>query len=471
MRTWLRSLNAQLFLWAILPVMLAITALVTTSVYVHQQEMRDFVSSRDLSLVYGQARMLSHLVESGELDPSGEDLALWVNNLALDMPPLIVIDGEGKALAHPDEGKVGTILTGIPGLQLILSQQAGSTIVSSEGQSYVVSFAWVHDTDWRVIITESVDSVVSPSLRFSRWGPILAVTAVAVSLLIIGFNWMTVVRPIRVLASAADQVTWQSYPEIPFPEGSVHEVDSLHRALDAMVARIREYESSIRLYLGATTAGQEEERARIAREIHDGPVQEIIALGQRLDMIRDSLERHKAEGDCAEEIRLLLNEMRDTQMATVEELRRIVNDLRPVYLEDLGFLPALDMLASQANARGQARVRIKADEEFQRLPLEVELAAYRITQEALNNALQHAEAQNVLIEVACSGNGVLLVISDDGLGFSPPERLENLTQTGQFGLLGIHERVAQLGGTMELNARPRAGTRLTIHLPGNLCAA
>ena len=466
MRTWLRSLNAQLFLWAILPVTLAITALVTASVYVHQREMQDFVSSRDLSLVYAQARMIAHLVERGAIDANGTDLNLWMDNLAQDMPPLIVIDGQGFAFAHPENDKVGQRITDLPGLQMVLSQSAGSSVVSSGGEADVVSFALVQDTDWRVIIIESVDSVVGPTLRFSKLGPILAAIAVAISLFIIGFNWRTVVHPIRILSSAADQVAWQTYPQIPFPDESVHEVETLHRALSAMVTRIREYETSIRRYLGVTTLGQEEERARIAREIHDGPVQEIIALGQRLDMVRSSMAKDNDDVDCAGEVQELLNEMRDTQTATVEELRRIVNDLRPVYLEDLGFLPALEMLARQANTWGQVSVQIKAGDEIHRLPIDVELAAYRITQEALNNALQHAKAQNVIIEVSCSGDGVLLVISDDGQGFSPPAHLENLTQTGRFGLLGIHERVIQLGGTMDLDSRQLEGTQLTIHLPG-----
>jgi signal transduction histidine kinase len=460
-RRWFHSLNAQLFLWAILPVMLTITALVTTSVYLHQHEMQEFVSSRDLSLVYAQARMLAHLVEHGAIDASGTNLTPWISSLAQNMPPLIVIDGQGYALAHPEQERVGTVLTDLPELQIVLSQPAGSGVFGMGNEAAVVSFALVQDTDWRVIIRESVDSIAGSTLQFSRLGPILAVIAVAISLFIIGFNYRTVVRPLRILSNAADQVTWQSYPRIPFPEESVHEIESLHRALVAMVQRIREYETSIRDYLGATTLGQEEERARIAREIHDGPVQEIIALGQRVDILRN----HIAQANTAE-INKVLNEMRDTQMATVEELRRIVNDLRPVYLEDLGLLPALEMLARQANARGQVYVQIKVPDEIQRLPLDVELAAYRITQEALNNALQHANAQEIVIEVTCSVDGLLLTIADDGQGFAPPEQLESLTRTGRFGLLGIRERVGQLGGTMVLEAKPHVGTRITIRLPG-----
>jgi signal transduction histidine kinase len=158
-------------------------------------------------------------------------------------------------------------------------------------------------------------------------------------------------------------------------------------------------------------------------------------------------------------------------MATVEELRRIVNDLRPVYLEDLGFLPALEMLARQANKRGQVHVEIKTHNPIQRLPLDVELAAYRITQEALNNALQHANAHNIVIEVACATKGLVLMISDDGQGFTPPDPLETLTRTGRFGLLGIRERVVQIGGTMTLEATPFEGTCLTISLPGCANAA
>ena len=461
MRTWFRSLNAQLFLWAVLPVMLAITALVSTSVYIHQQEMQEFVSTRDLSLVYGQARMFTHLVEDGVIDTGGKDVEKWVDNLTLGMPPLIVIDGQGYALAHPDKTRIRTLLADLPGLQTVLSQPSGSIVVGSGSEAVVVSFASIYETNWRVVITENADSFIGPTLRYSKLGPVIAAIAVAVSLVIIGFNWRTVVRPLRILSNAADQVSWQSYSDLPLPHESVHEIEILHRALVAMVERIREYEISIREYLGATTLGQEEERARIAREIHDGPVQEIIALGQRLDMIRGSIAQ-----DNTGELKILLGEMRDTQMATVEELRRIVNALRPIYLDDLGFLPALEMLAHQANGRGKVRVQVDVVGEIQRLPLDVELAAYRITQEALNNALQHADADQILVEVSCVGGGLLLVISDDGQGFSPPKSLDNLTQVGRFGLLGIRERVAQVGGKMTLDSVPQQGTRLAVHLSG-----
>jgi signal transduction histidine kinase len=428
--------------------------------------MEDFVSSRNLSLVYAQSHMISHLIEDKVIDPDGRNLDAWIDNFSLDMPPVVVVDGKGMTLAHPDKEKIGQHLADFPGSQYVLSQTTGSKIVSSDGTDYIVTFTLVQDTDWRVIITESVDSVIGPTLRLSKLGPILTLIAVAVSLFIIGFNWRTILRPIQILSGAADQVNWRSYPQIPFPEESVQEIEALHRALVAMIARIKEYEVGIRSYLGATTQGQEEERARIAREIHDGPVQEIIALGQRLDMIRDSLLRDSEQGECSEEVSFLLNEMRGTQIETIEGLRRIVNDLRPVYLEDLGFLPALEMLVQQANLRGGVNVEMRSDGIIQRLPIDLELIAYRIAQEALNNALQHADAETVIIEVSCFKDGLRLVVSDDGSGFTPPDRLETLTYSGRYGLLGIHERVSQQDGKLQLESGPDKGTRLTVHLPG-----
>ncbi|MDF1515137.1 MAG: histidine kinase [Anaerolineae bacterium] len=461
MRTWLRSLNAQMFLWAVLPVMLVITALGTTSFYMYQRKMQDFVGSRDLSLAYGQARMLAHLLEDGAIGIDGAGLTRWLDNLTLDMPPLMVIDGQGIALVHPDKARIGTYLNDLPGLQNVISRQAGSSVVGRGREAVIVSFALVYDTDWRVVIVESVHSFIGPALRFSQFGPVIAMIAIAISLLIIGFNWLTVVRPLRLLSAVADQISGHSYPRIPLPRESVHEVESLHNALSAMVDRIREYEVSIRQYLDATTQGQEEERARIAREIHDGPVQEIIALGQRIDIVRSSIVQ-----DDGEEAQELLAEMRTTQLAPVEELRRIVNALRPVYLEDLGFLPALEMLAQQANTRGQVQVHIKVEGKIKRLPLDVELAAYRITQEALNNALQHANAREINVQVSCSGMGLSLEITDDGDGFMPPENLDILTRFGRFGLLGIRERTGKLGGVMALESAPGRGTILKISLPG-----
>jgi two-component system sensor histidine kinase DegS len=208
------------------------------------------------------------------------------------------------------------------------------------------------------------------------------------------------------------------------------------------------------------TRGQEAERSRLARELHDGPVQDLIALGQRAEMAQRLVKRGQVE-----EAEVLLEELRDAELATVEELRRLVGALRLRYLEDLGFIPALELLVRQASEQTAARVQLEKVCTRQRLGADVELAAYRIAQEALNNALQHARAENVTVRVRCDTDGLMLAVVDDGEGFELPPRPDLLTRDGHFGLLGMRERATLLGGVFRIDTAPGEGTRITVHLP------
>jgi signal transduction histidine kinase len=460
----LRSLQVQLFLWAVLPVTFVVIALAFTGVYAHQRRMRDFVAERDLALV----RMTAHLVEDGiahgVVSGQGDGLSTWMAQFARSQPEtiaLIVVDGQGSVLAHPDPEQIGGDLSGIPVTGDALGQGEGSLIVPGEsGDPLLVSFAPVEGAGWSVIAWEPVEQLIGPILRFSSLTPIVAAGAAVLSLLILSFGWRTIVRPLQRLALAAEQVSWGDFSAIPESVGGVQEIDDLHRALADMTDRIQGYEASIRDYLGAVTEGQEAERARLARELHDGPVQDLIALVQRAEMAQRLLERGETE-----EAEALLAESRDAELATVEELRRLIGALRPAYLEDLGFIPALEMLVRQIAEGTTAHVQLGKACTGQRLAPEVELAAYRIAQEALNNALQHAGAENITVRVRCDGAGVTLEVQDDGVGFDLPPRPDLLTQAGHFGLLGIRERATLLGGSFRIQTGPGEGTRLTVRLP------
>jgi two-component system sensor histidine kinase DegS len=227
-----------------------------------------------------------------------------------------------------------------------------------------------------------------------------------------------------------------------------------------MAERIRGYEAGVRDYLTAITEGQEAERARLARELHDGPVQDLIALGHGAEMVQRLLSR-----DEVAEARSLLDDLRDTERETVEELRRIIGALRPSYLEDLGFIPALEMLVRQADERTHAQVRLEKAGAGRRHAPAVELAAYRIAQEALTNAVQHAEAETIVVRVRTISESLDLSVVDDGIGFDLPSRPDVLTHAGHFGLMGMRERATLLGGSFRVDTAPGEGTRITVNLP------
>lgn len=462
MARWLRSLQAQLILWAILPVTLAVIALAFTGVYTHQREMRDFVAERNQVL----ARLIAMSIEDGlaygVIAPDGTGLSAWLPVTAGELSGAVaIIDGTATVLAHTDTGQVGANVGGAPGVATALERREGSVMVADDsGGAVLVTFAPVRSTNWVVMIREPVGGIIGPILRFSGLGPIAAVIAVGISVLILTFGWRTIVRPLRQLSQAAEQVSWGDHDVIYQNVGGVEEIRELHRALEAMVERIKGYEASIHDYLGAMTQGQESERARLARELHDGAVQALIASGQRLEMARRMVER----GEDAD-ARTLLEDLRAQQVEMVEELRRIIGDLRPVYLDDLGFLPALEMLVQSADRRSGAEVRLEVGPHHRRLSPDVELAAYRITQEAVNNALKHAHAAHITVHVWCDAEGLTLTIADDGVGFNLTERPDMLTRTGRFGLVGLQERVRHINGTLHIKTSPGAGTEIIARLP------
>ncbi len=462
MRRWLRSLHTQLFLWAVLPVTFVIIGLAFTGVYAHQREMRDFVAERDLALARLTAWMVEDGLAHGMIGVDGSGLAAWMTPVVGSQPgAVIVVDGEGRALAHPDPQQVGVNLGTDPGVVAALEQHAGAIIVTGRDDEPMLStFAPVGGTDWVVLVQEPVEGLIGPILRLSSLAPIVAAGAGIVSLLVLTFGWRTIVRPLQRLAQAAEQVSWGDYSAISEPVGGVQEVRDLHRALAEMVERIRGYQAGMRDYLGAVTQGQEAERARLARELHDGPVQELIVLGQRAEMVQRLVER-----DETEQAQALLEALRRAELETVAELRRLIGALRPIYLEDLGFLPALEALVQQTAGRTPARVRLERESTAHRCTPEVELAAYRIAQEALNNALQHAQAQNIVVRVRCDREELALSITDDGVGFTLPPGPDLLTQAGHFGLVGMQERATRLGGALQVRTAPGEGTQVAVRLP------
>ena len=462
MRRWLRSLHTQLFLWAVLPITFVIIGLAFTGVYAHQREMRDFVAERDLALARLTARMVEDGLAHGTVGADGSGLAAWMTPVLGSQPgAVIVVDGEGRALAHPNPQQIGVNLGADPGVVAALEQRAGAIIVTGQDDEPMLStFAPVGGTDWVVLVQEPVEGLIGPILRFSSLAPIVAAGAGILSLLVLTFGWRTIVRPLQHLAQAAEQVSWGDYSAISEPVGGVQEVRDLHRALAEMVERIRGYQAGMRDYLGAVTRGQEAERARLARELHDGPVQELIALGQRAEMAQRLVERGETE-----QAQALLEALRRAELDTVAELRRLIGALRPIYLEDLGFLPALEMLVQQTAGRTTARVQLEKGDTAHRCTPEVELAAYRIAQEALNNALQHAQAQNIVVRVRCDREELTLSVADDGVGFTLPPRPDILTQADHFGLVGMQERATRVGGTLRVRTAPREGTQVTVRLP------
>jgi signal transduction histidine kinase len=202
-------------------------------------------------------------------------------------------------------------------------------------------------------------------------------------------------------------------------------------------------------------SAQEAERKRLARELHD-------ETGQSLTSILLRLKALQAETD-PEVIHDRLNGLRYLTSQTLEEVRRLALDLRPMALDDLGLVPAIRWYVRQCAERNGIEIKLSVANTLQRLPADLEIVLYRAVQEGLTNIIRHAQAQHADVSLEQSGKAVWLTISDDGKGIQP-----SLNHRGGMGLEGMRERVMLVGGKFRLDSAPGAGTQIVIELPAGV---
>jgi len=206
-----------------------------------------------------------------------------------------------------------------------------------------------------------------------------------------------------------------------------------------------------------TVEAQEDERRRVATEIHDGVTQHLISIYYRLNACESQLDRDT--GRAREELAVA----RELIDAALDEARSAIYDLRPSTLDDLGLVPALEQLASRTLG-SEISVAIAADL-HEPLPGHLETALYRIAQEALNNVRKHSEAGRVEVTVETEDDGfVLLRVIDDGRGFDL-EGYRRARPDASFGLMGMSERVDLVAGELRIESAVGKGTRIEVHVP------
>ncbi len=206
------------------------------------------------------------------------------------------------------------------------------------------------------------------------------------------------------------------------------------------------------------TRAQEEERKRIARELHDDTIQALVFHYQQIyDLIDNTKELPE---HAVSHLDKLLGQTNNI----IEGLRRLSQDLRPAALDRLGLLPALKRLASDVTAHSGIETEVRVTGVERRLPAEVELVLFRITQEALRNIWKHAQATSADITVEFAEGKTKVTVNDNGQGFDVRQVMGGL-EHGKLGLAGMMERTKLLGGTLAVSSELGKGTTLTAELP------
>ena len=389
-----------------------------------------------------------------------EALSLVESNLLMEgemQGAMFVLDQTGRRVHHHDPSGLdvdSTVLGNLP------RTGAGSTYLRDQkGRELLVSYAHVEPPGWTLVTAEDVRTFASMGVSAVEALPLLLLFVAVVALLAVSLGVLNIVRPLQELDRRAARVAWGDFDAVEQSVGGVQEIDDLRVTLAQMAARIRSYQSGMRDYLSAITQGQEEERTRLAHELHDVTIQGLVALKQRGQMARKAVahDPQRAEQRLDE-----LNGLIDDEMAS---LRHLIGDLRPIYLEDLGFVPALEMLPRQMQERYGLSLHLMVHGDAVRLTHDVELAAYRIVQQALANVAAHAQARNVWLDVTFTSEYLTLVIRDDGRGFIPPDQPADLVHQGHFGLMGMRERALLYGGQLTITSSPGQGAAITAQLP------
>jgi signal transduction histidine kinase len=339
-----------------------------------------------------------------------------------------------------------------------LGGQSGTHYVSSSGVEHVVAYGPIEPTGWALITEEDWQAVSSPSLRLTQMAPLVLVPAFILALLALWFGARQIVQPLQRLESKAAALAWGDFDAIREPVGGIAEVQHLQMELAEMSRKVRAAQEGLHDYIGAITAAQEEERVRLARELHDDTIQAIIALKQRVQLAQKSVKNEAG--------RRTLRELETLAEQTIENVRRLTRALRPIYLEDLGLVTALEMLARESSQGNHLQVEYQQAGQERRLSRETELALYRIAQEALNNVMHHAQAKHATLRIAFEKE-VTLEVTDDGVGFRVPKSPTDFAPSGHFGLLGMRERADLMGARLEVQSQPGHGTRLSVHLPNS----
>jgi signal transduction histidine kinase len=230
----------------------------------------------------------------------------------------------------------------------------------------------------------------------------------------------------------------------------------LHARLNASLASLHEERMAmLRQQLAQVTATQEEERRRIARELHDGVGPALASLNIRLRTA------HKLLGRDKHPVAAELGEMAELVQASIQDIHRLIHDLRPTALDELGLVPALREHVDRYQKEQGLEVALALPEGGERLPSPLETALFRIVQEALTNVAKHAQVRRVEMAMTRDQRGVTLCIADDGRGFDPQAPRSGT----HLGLWSMQERVEQLGGHFEVASAPGMGTTVKARVP------
>ncbi|KAF0112006.1 MAG: Multi-sensor signal transduction histidine kinase [Chloroflexi bacterium] len=342
-----------------------------------------------------------------------------------------------------------------PGIQEVLNGESGINFYQGSEGEHVVAFNPISAIGWGLVIEEAWEDIASPYLITTQSAPLVIVPVFLLALLAIWFGARRIVTPLQNLEKQAASLAMGDFDPIHQPVGGIEEIRNLQSELIEMADKLKAAQQSLRSYIGAITAGIENERRSLARELHDDTTQSLIALNQRIQMVLiNSPETQKNS----------LSELQIMVQQSMTNLRRMIRGLRPIYLEDLGLVASLEMLVGEMEQSANIPTTFTSMGQERRLDPQSEMSLYRMVQESLNNVIHHSSAKHAWVDMEFTGTDLTVKIRDDGKGFVVPTNPAEFPEKGHFGLLGLQERADLINADLNIASNPGKGTNISIRL-------
>jgi signal transduction histidine kinase len=369
-----------------------------------------------------------------------------------------LVDNSGHVIYHQVDYLIGANFNDRQAVELLQSgDPRGAITTQGADGTRVEGYSIVPVSGWGLVIGEPWSQVIEPAQIALRPVTIIVVVGLVVVAGIVSVGVRRVTDPIQNLVVQTRQVAAGDY-DAQVQLSRIKEIRELGMAFNEMVGQIRKYRAGVRQYVADITRTQEEERKRIARELHDDTVQSLIAMGQRIELVKETM-------DDPDEGQARLSELRTMVTGAIASVRQFSRDLRPLTLEDLGLIAAMQYQLNQLAQTDGIEVNFTVDGEAEDLPAEMEVAIYRILQEALNNVRKHAHATRVDVSARFTPREVKMTVFDNGKGFEVPESLTDFASNGSFGMMGLQERAMLFEGDIFVQSAPGQGTTVQLTMP------
>lgn len=372
---------------------------------------------------------------------------------ASDSTDVYLLGPDGLVIFHSDPVYIGQHFDHVG------TESGTEERTDAKGGDVVATTAPIPAAGWMLVQEERWQETLSPLMRYSQAAPLALVPGLLIAVGAVWLGIQRIVYPLRRLEAQATELAWGDFAAIDPQVGGIEEIRRLQATLQHMAQRVQAAQANMHNYIGAITHAQEDERQRLARELHDQTAQALVALDHRQQMLKPYLKDDPAAGEMLAENRRMIVEI-------INDLRRIVRALRPIYLEELGLAPALQTLARDLKLDDKVTVHFEQQGSPKRLIPEHEMALYRIAQEALNNAWQHGRASQIWLTVTFEETHVQISVRDNGQGFNAPRHAAELGASGRkhFGIMGMYERAALIGAHLQVQSEPSTGTTISVRV-------